>query len=139
MLNLCQFIGNVGADPEIRLTQQSKKVASFSLAVTEKWKDASGEKQERTEWVRAVCFQEGLCRVIEAYIKKGSKLYVAGKQQTKQWEKDGVTRYSTEIIVQSIEMLDSGQQSGQQSGGYGGTQGGGFDDDSIPFAPIKLI
>ncbi len=132
MLNQCNFIGHVGADPDIRLTQQGKKVATISLAVTEKWKDANGERQERTEWVRAVCFQEGLCRVIEAYIKKGSKLYMSGKMSTRSYEKDGTTRYSTEIVIQNIEMLDSAGHS-DNSQGYGGAQGGGDFDDDIPF------
>lgn len=134
MLNQCNFIGNTGDAPEIRHTNAGKKVASFSLAVTEKWKDQSGERQERTEWVRCVCFQEGLCGVLEQYVKKGSKLHITGKMQTRDYEKDGIKRYVTEIVVQNIEMLDSKQAGGMDGGqsGYDSGSGGGFDDD-IPF------
>ncbi|MCR9214804.1 MAG: single-stranded DNA-binding protein [Proteobacteria bacterium] len=123
MLNQCQFIGNVGKDPTVNFTQAGKKVANFSLAVTEKWKDGD-ERKERTEWVRLVCFQEGLCNVIEQYVQKGNRLFVSGKMQTRQYEQDGVTKYSTEVILQNLEMLG-----GQNSGGNAGQQSGSFDDD----------
>jgi len=136
MLNQCNFIGNVGKAPEIRHTNAGKKVATFSIAVSEKWKDQSGERQERTEWIRCVCFQEGLCGVIESYINKGSKLYVSGKWQTRSYDKDGTTVYTTELVVQNIEMLDSpkGLDGGQSGYDSGSAAGGDFGDD-IPFSP----
>lgn len=152
MLNRCEFIGNLGADPDIKTIQSSgKKLANLSLAVTEKWKDADGNRQERTEWVRLNCFRDGLCGVIESYLKKGSKIYVAGKMATRTWDdQNGQKRYSTEINIDQLVMLDGRSDSqdnqGQSGGGnYGsasqgeqsrGGQGGNFNndmDDDIPF------
>lgn len=103
MLNQCQFIGNLGKDPEIRTTQSGNKVASFSVAVTEKWKSKGGEMQERTEWVNVVVWSEGLVGVVEKYLSKGSKVFISGKMQTRKWEKDGVDRYTTEIVLQGFD------------------------------------
>jgi single-strand DNA-binding protein len=155
MLNVCNFIGNVGADPEIRSTQNGGKIANLRLAVSEKWKDRNGERQEKTEWVSVVVFSDGLVGVIERYISKGSKLFVSGKMQTRKWtDQNGNDRYSTEIVLQGFDaklvMLDGPkQQGGNQSRGGGSMQGSGFDDqrgrassrssfdddldDSIPF------
>lgn len=103
MLNRCCFIGNVGKDPEIRQTQAGREVANFSLAVTEKWKDSSGEKKERTEWIRVVVFNEGLAGVVKRYVKKGSKLYLEGQLQTRKWQdKNGNDQYSTEVVLQGF-------------------------------------
>lgn len=131
MLNVCNFIGNVGADPEIRSTQNGGKIANLRLAVSEKWKDRNGEQQEKTEWVSVVIFSDGLVGVIERYISKGSKLFVSGKMQTRKWtDQSGNDRYSTEIVLQGFDaklvMLD-GPKNGNQSRGGGSTQGG-FDD-----------
>lgn len=111
MLNKCSFIGNLGKDPEIRQTQAGKKIANLSLAVTERWKDADGERKERTEWIRAVIFNEKLAGIAEQYLKKGSKIYLEGQMATKKWtDKEGVERYTTEIVLQGFngyfEMLD---------------------------------
>ncbi len=113
MLNKVTLIGHLGADPVIRYTQQGKPVASFSVATSEPWKDKkTGEKKERTEWHRCVCFSEKLCEIIEKYLKKGAKIYLEGQNQTRKWQdKDGNDRYSTEVVLQGFNaklvMLDS--------------------------------
>ena len=139
MLNNCQFIGNIGTDPDIKTTGNGNKVANLSLAVTEKWKNKQGERQERTEWVRLNCFQEGLIGVIESYIKKGSKVFVSGKMATRKWQaQDGQDRYSTEINIDKLIMLDSRDNSGGNYGAASGGQQGNFSndamDDDIPFS-----
>lgn len=149
-LNRCEFIGNLGADPEIRRLNSGELVANLRLAVSEKWKSNDGENKERTEWVSIVIFNQGLAKLAEGYLKKGSKIFIAGQMQTRRWQdQNGNDRYTTEIVLQKfrgeLQMLDSrgeGQQQSQsrqseqsysqQSGGYGG----GFDDnldDDIPF------
>lgn len=141
-INKVILIGNVGKDPEIRSTQSGNKIANLSLATSESWKDKqTGERQERTEWHRVVVFGEGLVRVIENYVKKGSKLYVEGQLQTRKWQdQSGNDRYSTEVVLQAyggtITLLDSRKDSGggQDHGGHAA----GFDsenalDDEIPF------
>lgn len=117
-LNQCQFIGNVGAEPEIRSLPSGGMVANFSLAVTEKWKDkASGEPREKTEWIRIVAFSEGLVRVIQSYVSKGSKLFISGKMQTRKWQdQSGQDRYSTEIVLQGFDaklVMLGGKGAGQ--------------------------
>jgi len=151
MLNSCNFIGHIGADPDIKATNSGTRVANLSLAVTEKWKNKQGERQERTEWVRLNCFQDGLIGVIESYIKKGSKVYVSGKMATRKWQtQSGEDRYSTEINIDKLVMLDGRSDNANNSGGnYGAAsqggeyvgdnglrQGGGGSfptDDDIPF------
>lgn len=118
-INKVILVGNLGADPEIRRTADGKPIANLRIATSESWKDKStGEKRERTEWHRVVCFSEGLCRVIEQYTRKGSKLYVEGQLQTRKWtDKDGVERYSTEIVMQGFNsqlVLLSGKQDGDE-------------------------
>lgn len=109
-LNRVELIGNVGNDPEVRSTQTGGKVASLSLATSREWKDGRGEKQSKTEWHRCVVWnglgKNGLADVVEKYVKKGDKLYVAGRIEYRQWQdKENVTRYSTEIVVNEILML----------------------------------
>lgn len=99
MLNKVQVIGRLGKDPEIRHTQAGKAIASFTLASSETWKDKSGEKQEKTEWFNVVCFSEGLSNVIEKWVHKGDLIYVEGKLQTRTYEKDGATKYVTEVVL----------------------------------------
>ena len=112
MLNKCQFIGHLGKEPEIRSMQSGDQVASFSVAVTEKWKDKqSGERKERTEWVKVSVFNQNLVKVVENFLTKGSKVYVEGQMETRKWQnKDGVDQYSTEIVLKAfggtIIMLD---------------------------------
>lgn len=109
-INKVILIGNVGKDPEVRETQGGSSVANFSLATSESWKDKeTGEKQERTEWHRIVVWQNrerGLVDIVNQYVKKGMKVYVEGKIQTRKWtDKEGIERYSTEIVANSIQML----------------------------------
>tara|TARA_R110000803_G_scaffold39767_2_gene85780 strand:+ start:1438 stop:1881 length:444 start_codon:yes stop_codon:yes gene_type:complete len=147
MLNKCSFIGNLGRDPEIRLTQSGSKVGNFTIACSEKWKDKqTGETKEKTEWVRIVVFSDGLCGVIERYLKKGSKVYIEGKMQTRKWQgNDGVEKYTTEIVLQGFDakmiMLDGksegggnyGGQEQRQEAGSGSPESAPDLDDEIPF------
>ena len=103
-LNKVMLIGNLGKDPEVRHTQDGKAIVNLTLATSESWKDkATGEKKEKTEWHRVVIFNDGLARVAEAYLKKGSTVYLEGQLQTRKWtDKDGVEKYSTEIVLQNF-------------------------------------
>ena len=94
------LVGNVGGDPEFRNLQNGDRVATFSLATSERWKDkASGEQKETTEWHRIAVFNQSLVKMIEAYVKKGTKIVVEGQNKTRKWEKDGQTHYSTEVVL----------------------------------------
>lgn len=146
-VNKVILVGNIGKDPEIRRTQDGRPIANLSIATSETWRDkATGERKEKTERHRVVVFNEGLCKVVEQYLKKGAKVYIEGALQTRKWtDKDGVEKYSTEVVLQAfngvLTMLDT--QSGQdrtQSGNDAPTQsrkpamvGGGAMDDEIPF------
>lgn len=116
MLNKVMLIGHLGKDPESRRMQNGNAVVSFALAVSERWRDkASGERKERTEWVNIVIFNEGLAKVAEDYLRKGSKCYIEGKMQTRKWQdKSGADRWSTEVVLQayqgSLELLDGRQE-----------------------------
>ncbi|MEP0707436.1 single-stranded DNA-binding protein [Parvibaculum sp.] len=156
-VNKVILIGNVGADPEIRRTQDGRPIANIRLATSESWRDKNtGERREKTEWHRIVVFNEGLCKVIEQYVKKGAKLYIEGALQTRKWtDQSGVEKYSTEIVLQgfnsTLTMLDGKSGGGASSGGGdygsgsddfgGGSSGGGSSrgnfsqdlDDEIPF------
>ena len=107
-LNLCQFIGHLGNDPDIRMTTTGTVTASFNLACGDDYKDKNtGQKVEQTNWVRCVCFGR-LAEVMRDYLKKGSKAYVSGKQVTRKWQdKNGTDQYTTEINVSDMQMLDS--------------------------------
>jgi single-strand DNA-binding protein len=134
-LNKVMLIGRLGADPEIRDTKTGGRFATFSLATSERWKDKSGDQQERTEWNRVVVFQEGLIPVIEQYVTKGSNVFVEGKLQTRKYEdKDGVEKYTTEVVLQGFNstftMLDS---KSSESGAKPTTGAAIDDDDDIPF------
>ena len=114
MLNKVALIGHLGSDPEKKYTGSGVPVVSLSLATTEKWKSDDGKLQERTEWHRLV-FWRGLADLVEQYLHKGSKIYVDGKLQTRQWEdQDGNTRYSTEIVCRELKFLDSKNSGSQQ-------------------------
>ncbi len=137
-VNKVILLGNLGRDPEIRYTQNGQAVANFSMATTKKWKDKDGEKQERTEWHRCVAWGR-LAEVIGEYVKKGSPLYVEGELQTRKWtDKEGVEKYTTEIVVQECQLLGRGGSGGEQSESRPANSGGSkpaqpdFDDD-IPF------
>ncbi len=129
-VNKVILIGNLGADPEIRRTQDGRPIANLRLATTDSWRDrATGERKERTEWHRVVVFSEGLCKVVEQYLKKGARIYVEGSLQTKKWQdQQGQDRYTTEVILQNFNsalvMLD---RVGGSGGGFGPDEGGGAD------------
>ncbi len=129
-VNKVILIGNLGADPEIRRTQDGRPIANLRIATSETWRDkATGERREKTEWHRVVIFSEPLCRVVEQYLKKGSKVYIEGALQTRKWQdQSGQDRYSTEVVLQGfnsvLTMLDG---RGAGAGGEGGYEGGGGD------------
>ena len=161
-VNKVILVGNLGADPEIRRTQDGRPIANLSVATSETWRDKnSGERREKTEWHSVVIFNEALCKVVEQYVKKGSKVYIEGALQTRKWQdQQGQERYSTEVVLQGFNavltmldgrpgggMSDNAQSDYGDSGGYsepprrsggggGGASKGGFDkklDDEIPF------
>lgn len=109
-VNKVILMGNLGRDPEIRYMPNGEAVANFSIATTENWKDKSGAKQEKTEWHNIVMYRR-LAEIAGEYLKKGRPVYIEGRLQTRKWEKDGVTRYSTEIIADQMQMLGSGRDS----------------------------
>jgi single-strand DNA-binding protein len=120
-VNKVILVGNLGKDPEIRRTQDGRPIANLSVATSESWRDkATGERKEKTEWHRVVIFSEGLCKIAEQYLKKGAKVYLEGQLQTRKYtDKDGVEKYSTEVVLQNfnstLTMLDS-----RRDGGGGG-------------------
>jgi len=114
MLNKVQLIGFLGADPDVRYTQEQEAVARVRIATSETWKK-SGEKQERTEWHRVVFFGK-LAEIAGEYLKKGSSLYVEGHLQTRSWEKDGENRYTTEIVAEAMKMLPGGKAKAESQG-----------------------
>jgi single-strand DNA-binding protein len=156
-VNKVIIIGNLGADPEVRRTQDGRPIVNLRVATSETWRDKStGERREKTEWHRVVIFNEGLAKVAEQYLKKGSKVYLEGALQTRKWQdKDGNDRYSTEVVLQGfnsqLTMLDraggSSSSSDDEFGSSGpsasrerrpamaGAGGGKRDDmdDEIPF------
>ncbi|RIA56667.1 single-stranded DNA-binding protein [Dichotomicrobium thermohalophilum] len=161
-VNKVILVGNLGADPEIRHTQDGRPVANLRVATSESWRDRNtGERREKTEWHNVVIFSEGLCKIAEQYLRKGSKIYLEGQLQTRKWQdREGNDRYTTEVVLQgfnaTLTMLDGrnggmgagqgmgmneGGQSGYDRGPSGGSRGGGqpaenFDqdlDDEIPF------
>ena len=161
-VNKVILVGNLGADPEIRRTQDGRPVANLRLATSESWKDkATGERKEKTEWHRVVIFNENLCKIAEQYLKKGSKVYLEGALQTRKWQdQSGQDKYSTEVVLQGfrgeLTLLDRAGAAGGSGGmddaggdfgspgptrkvaaaaGAGGGMGGGRGDmdDEIPF------
>jgi single-strand DNA-binding protein len=133
-VNKVILVGNLGRDPEIRSTSSGQRIANFSLATSENWRDrTTGERKERTEWHRVVIFNERLVDVIEKYVKKGSKLYIEGALQTRKWtDNSGQERYTTEVVLQNfrgeLTMLD-GRSGGSGSGAGGSGEGSGFEPD----------
>jgi single-strand DNA-binding protein len=129
-VNKVILIGNLGADPEVRRTQDGRPIVNLRVATTESWRDkATSERKERTEWHRVVIFNENLCKVAEQYLKKGSKIYIEGQLQTRKWQDpQGQDRYSTEVVLQNFNgtlvMLD---RAGGGGGGFGADDGGGSD------------
>jgi len=129
-LNKVMLIGNLGADPEIRSFQNGGRVANLRIATSENWKDKNtGERREKTEWHTVAIFSDGLVNVVERYLKKGSKVFIEGKLQTRKWQdQNGQDRYSTEVVIQglggTLTMLDGRGDGGGQGGGGGWSQGG---------------
>ena len=143
-VNKVILVGNLGADPEIRRTQDGRPICNLRLATSENWRDkTTGERREKTEWHRVVIFSEPLCKVAEQFLRKGSKVYIEGALQTRKWEdQSGQERFSTEVVLQgfnaTMTMLDGkagapggmNEDGGSQydnggSGGYGGGSSGG--------------
>jgi single-strand DNA-binding protein len=150
MLNQCTFVGNLGADVEVRSFQNGGRVANLRLAVSETWKDKNtGERKERTEWIPIQIFSDGLVSIAEKYLRKGSKVLVQGQWKTRKWtDQSGADRYSTEVVLQGFDaklvMLDGPKGDRQDSGNGGpsakrqkGDEGfiAGYDDlnDDVPF------
>ncbi len=130
-INKVIVVGRLGQDPEIRYMPDGTAVANFSVATSDEWKDKqSGEKKERTEWHRIVAWR-GLGEVCGKYLSKGRQVYVEGKLQTRSWEKDGVTRYSTEIVASTVEFLG-----GRDDAGGGRPAGNRVADQGYPEPPM---
>jgi len=118
-INKVILIGRIGKDPEVRRMNSGDSVVSFSLATTDSWKDKSGERQDRATWHNIVIFNEHICKVAEAYCKKGSKVYIEGQLQTRKYtDKDGNERQTTEIVLQrfrgELTLLDSKPSDGER-------------------------
>ncbi len=130
-VNKVILIGNLGADPEIRRTQDGRPVANLRVATSDSWRDkATGERKEKTEWHRVVIFNENLCRIAEQYLKKGSKVYIEGQLQTRKWQdQSGQDRYSTEVVLQGfrgeLTLLDRAGGAGSGGGDLGSDDAGG--------------
>jgi len=128
-VNKVILVGNLGRDPEMRYMPNGEAVCNFSIATTDNWKDKNGQKQERTEWHNIVIYRK-LAEIAGEYLKKGRPVYIEGRLQTRKWEKEGVTRYTTEIIADQMQML-------------GGREGGGNtyevmdEDQSMPSSPSQ--
>lgn len=121
-VNKVILVGHLGRDPEVRYTPDGKAICNFTMATTDSWKDKnSGEKKERTEWHRVVVFGR-LAEICGEYLSKGRQVYIEGRLQTRSWEKDGVTRYTTEVVV---DMKGTMQMLGPREGGGGGPASGG--------------
>jgi len=140
-VNKVIIVGNLGRDPEVRSFQNGGKVCNLRIATSETWKDRnSGERREKTEWHSIAVFSEGLVRVCEQYLRKGSKVYIEGKLQTRKWQdQSGQDRYSTEIVLQGFDatlvMLDGRSEGGSGGGGnFGGGHGGGGYDQGGGYA-----
>ena len=124
-VNKVILVGNLGADPEVRATQDGREIANLRIATSESWKDKSGERKEKTEWHRVVVFSEGLVKVTKNYLRKGAKVYIEGQLQTRKWQdKEGKDQYSTEVVLQgynaTLTMLDGKSGGGASDDGYGG-------------------
>lgn len=141
-VNKVILLGALGRDPEVRYMPNGEAVANFSIATTENWKDKNGQKQEKTEWHNIVTYGK-LAEIAGKYLKKGSSVYIEGRLQTRKWEKDGVTRYTTEVIMDKLQMLggkpsESGSGNADNDSAAPASQStppGNFDDfeDGIPF------
>jgi single-strand DNA-binding protein len=140
MFNQCQFIGNLGAEPEIKAFQSGGRIANLRLAVSESWKDKdTGERKERTEWVSVVLNSDGLVNLADRYLRKGTKVFVSGKMRTRKWQdSNGNDRYSTEIVVGGFDgklVMLSGKPEGESQFAKQDEPAYPFDDlsDDVPF------
>lgn len=137
-INKVILVGNLGADPEIRQTKDGRPIANLSIATGESWKDKNtGERREKTEWHRVVIFSEGLAKIAEQYLRKGSKVYIEGQLQTRKWQdQNGQDKYTTEVVLQgyssNLTMLDSRQGGGDFAGSSGANVSSGAAVDSLP-------
>ncbi len=113
-VNKVILVGNLGRDPEMRYMPNGEAVCNFSIATTDNWKDKNGQKQEKTEWHNIVMYRR-LAEIAGEYLKKGRPVYVEGRLQTRKWEKDGVTRYTTEIIADQMQMLGGREGAGSNA------------------------
>jgi single-strand DNA-binding protein len=135
-VNKVILVGNLGKDPEVRRMQDGRPVVNMSVATSESWRDkATGERKEKTEWHRVVIFNEGLAKIAEQYLKKGSKVYLEGQLQTRKWtDQQGVEKYSTEVVLQgfnsALTMLD-------RAGGGGGSSDAGDNNDFGSRGPAR--
>jgi len=133
-VNKCIFIGNLGRDPEMRYMPSGDAIANFSIACTENFKSKSGEKQERTEWVRVAIFGK-LAEVAGEYLKKGSSVYIEGRMQTRKWQnKEGQDQYTTEIVADRMQMLGGRSSGGSYDGGMDQSAG---ENDGYNQTPVK--
>ena len=140
MFNQCQFIGNLGAEPEIKAFQSGGRIANLRLAVSESWKDKdTGERKERTEWVSVVLSSDGLVNLADRYLRKGTKVFVSGKMRTRKWQdSNGNDRYSTEIVVGGFDgklVMLSGKPEGENQFPKQDEPANPFDDleDDVPW------
>ncbi|MEI6209635.1 MAG: single-stranded DNA-binding protein [Desulfuromonadales bacterium] len=138
-LNKVMLIGNLGKDPEVRYTASGQAVASFNLATSEKFKNKNGEQEERTEWHRVTLWSR-LAEIAGEYLSKGKTVYIEGRLQTREYEKDGIKRYTTEIVGEKMQMLSpkgerrGGEISSAPASGSGRSyEEPPFQDDDIPF------
>ncbi|HEY8577220.1 MAG TPA: single-stranded DNA-binding protein [Devosia sp.] len=140
-VNKVILVGNLGADPEVRNLPSGGKVVNLSVATSENWKDKNtGERREKTEWHRVVIFSEGLARVAESYLRKGSKVYLEGQLQTRKWQdQSGQDKYSTEIVLQgfnsNLTLLDGRGEGGGDNAGFGG--GSSYGGDNGGFRGVR--
>lgn len=140
MINKSIILGRLGADPDVRTMQSGDKVANLNIATSESWKDAQGQKQERTQWHKVVVFNQGLVKLCENHLKKGAKIYIEGQLETRSWEKDGIKQYATEVVLRpfksEIVIIDwpENNQSAHNEAKSNGYQPQDDDlEDSVPF------
>jgi single-strand DNA-binding protein len=142
-VNKVILVGNLGKDPEVRHTQDGKAIVNLSIATSENWRDkATGERKEKTEWHRVVIFNEALAKVAEQYLKKGQTVYIEGQLQTRKWtDKDGVEKYSTEVVLQNyrgeLTMIGGKQGGSSENASSGNDEFGQSSPLDRPRQPAK--
>lgn len=137
-LNQCQFIGRLGSVPEVRYMPNGKAVTSFSIAVGSQWKDKAGDKQESTEWVNVTAFDK-LGEICGEWLKKGSQVFISGKMKTDKYEKDGVTKYSTKIIAQDMQMLGGKREGSETSSDQAEHHSGAREQNNPSYSDGKTV